>query len=169
MNDVGQTEINPNCLQRGVQRVASTALGVTLVIPTAHRLDRLVLQVSRGRTTAAGLLSGLPVITLTTIGARSNQPRTVPLVAIPDGDKVVVIASNYGQQQHPAWYFNLRKNPHAVLTRGRQQRNYIAREVEGTEYDRYWQQAVRLYAGYATYKSRAGGRRIPVLVMTPVA
>ena len=160
-------EVKPNLLQRGVQRVTATALGAKLLIPTAHRLDRIVLQASCGRTTAAGLLSGLPVITLTTIGAKSRQPRSVPLLAIPDGDRFVLIASNFGQKQHPAWYYNLRKNPHAVITRDRRQRNYTAREASGDEYDRYWQQAVRLYAGYAAYKERTGGREIPVLVMTP--
>lgn len=158
----------PNFLQRGVQRVAATPLGARVVVPLAPRLDRVVLQASGGRTTAVGLLSGLPVITLTTIGARSRQPRSVPLVAIADGAQFVLIASNFGQKQHPAWYHNLRKNPHAVVTHSNRQRNYLAREAEGEEYDRYWQQAVRLYAGYAAYQERAGGRRIPILVLAPV-
>lgn len=162
-------DVKPNALQQGIQRVAATALGGKLLIPTLHRLDRVVLRGSRGRTTATSLLTGLPVIMLTTIGAKSRQPRSVPLVAIPDGEALILIASNFGQKQHPAWYYNLRMNPHAVITRGGQQRNYMAREAEGAAYDRYWQQAVRLYAGYAAYKERTGGRIIPVIVMTPVA
>jgi deazaflavin-dependent oxidoreductase (nitroreductase family) len=164
---MGNGKIKPNVLQQSVQCVASTALGGRLLIPTLHRLDRIVLQGSRGRTTATSLFTGLPVITLTTIGAKSHQPRSVPLVAIPDGDEIVLIASNFGQKQHPAWYYNLCKNPHAVITRDRRQRNYTARETEGDEYDRYWQQAVQLYAGYAAYKARTEGRRIPILVLTP--
>ncbi len=107
--------ITPNIFQRSIQRFAATSLGSKLFIPTAHRADRIVLRLSGGRTTLVGLTTGLPVITLTTIGAKSGQLRTVPLVGIPDGDRWVVIASNFGQAHHPAWYYNLKKNPQATV------------------------------------------------------
>lgn len=159
--------MTPNLLQTTVQRLAALA-PVAAVLPSiAHRLDRLVLRLSGGRTTAVGLLAGLPLVTLTTIGAKSGQLRSAPLVGIPDGDKLILVASNFGQKQHPAWYHNLLKNPHASVAIGGAARECVAREATGAEYDRYWQLAVSLYAGYAAYKQRTGGRRIPILVLTP--
>ena len=162
-NDVGE----PNILQKAVQWLAATTPVAALLVPLAHRADRLVLRLSGGRTTAVGLLAGLPLITLTTVGAKSGQLRSVPLVGIPDGERLILVASNFGQEHHPAWYHNLRKNPYAsVAIRGRP-RSYRAEEVSGAEYDRCWARAVTLYAGYAAYKTRTGGRQIPILVLTP--
>ena len=171
MSDV----IKPNPLQKAVQTLAATAPVAALLVPLAHRLDRLVLRLSGGRTTAVGLMAGLPLITLTTVGAKSGELRSVPLVGIPDtgpegsphSDRLILVASNFGQAHHPAWYYNLRKNPHASVTRGGVARSYRAEEVSGAEYDRCWARAVSLYAGYAAYKTRTGGRTIPILLLTP--
>ena len=160
---------NPNLLQRSVQTVAATALGAKLLVPTAHRLDKWVLQLSGGRTTMVGLTAGVPVVWLTSIGAKSGEPRKVPLIGIPDGPNIVLIASNFGQTHHPAWYHNLRKNPQATISVGNQSAIYFAREATGAEYDRIWQRAVSLYAGYSAYKERTGGRAIPIMVLEPAA
>lgn len=157
----------PNILHKSIQRLAATAPVAALLPAIAHRLDRLVLRLSGGRTTAVGLLAGLPLITLTTIGAKSGQLRSVPLVGIPDGDALILVASNFGQGHHPAWYHNLVKAPHAAVTMRGQTRTYVAREVTGAEYARCWERAVSLYAGYVAYKTRTGGRQIPILVLTP--
>jgi deazaflavin-dependent oxidoreductase (nitroreductase family) len=159
--------VQPNLLQKTVQRLAALAPVAALLVPLLHRMDRLVLRLSGGRTTALGLLAGLPLITLTTIGAKSGQLRSVPLVGIPDGERLILVASNFGQAHHPAWYHNLVKHPHAAVTIDGATRDYTAREVAGEEYDRCWQLAVSLYAGYAAYKARTGGRQIPILVLTP--
>jgi deazaflavin-dependent oxidoreductase (nitroreductase family) len=113
------------------------------------------------------LLTGLPVITLTTTGAKSGKKRSVPLIGIPDGDNYIVIASNWGQKHFPAWYHNLTANPRVAITRDHQSGRYIARETTGEEYDTYWKTAVEMYAGYAAYKRRTGGRRIPIVMLTP--
>jgi deazaflavin-dependent oxidoreductase (nitroreductase family) len=113
------------------------------------------------------MLAGLPVVTLTAVGARSGRLRTLPLVGIPDGEKVVLIASNFGRPHHPAWYHNLRANPEARLTGHGRAGTYIASEVTGPDRERYWNQAVDLYVGYAVYERRTGGREIPVMVLTP--
>lgn len=160
-------EPNPNFLQKSVQRIAATTLGARLLIPTAHRLDRAVLQMSGGRTTAVGLMAGLPVLMLTTVGAKSGQLRTVPLVGIPEGERIVIVASNFGQTHHPAWYFNLKKTPQVTVKLDGRSGDYVAREVKGKEYERLWKKAVALYAGYAAYKARTGERQIPILVLTP--
>jgi deazaflavin-dependent oxidoreductase (nitroreductase family) len=162
-----EKDVKPNFFQRSVQRIAATALGAKVFIHTAHHVDRVVLRVSGGRTTAVGLTAGLPVLTLTTIGAKSGQLRSVPLVGIPDGDKLVLIASNFGQAHYPAWYHNLKKHPQATVTLNGRTGDYIAREASGEEYERYWERAVSLYGGYAAYKTRTGRRAIPIMVLTP--
>lgn len=154
-------------LQRFVQRLASTRAGAWLFARTAHRLDLPLIHLSKGRYSLTGILAGLPVVTLTAVGARSGRPRTLPLVAIQDGEKVVLIASNFGRPHHPAWYHNLRANPEARLTSHGRAGTYIAREATGAERERYWGQAVDLYPGYTVYQARAGGGAIPVMVLTP--
>jgi deazaflavin-dependent oxidoreductase (nitroreductase family) len=160
-------EPNPNFLQRSVQRIAATTLGARLLVPTAHRLDEAVLRLSGGRTTAVGLMAGLPVLMLTTVGAKSGQLRTVPLVGIPEGERIVIVASNFGQAHHPAWYHNLKKTPQVTVKMNGWSGDYVAREAKGKEYERLWKKAVALYAGYAAYKTRTGERQIPILVLTP--
>ncbi len=68
---------------------------------TFHHIDPLVYKISNGRFTMVSLAGGLPVIMLTTIGAKSGKQRTVPLIGIPDGERYAVIASNWGQKHFP--------------------------------------------------------------------
>lgn len=128
-------------------------------------LDRMVYRATGGRYMAASVLAGLPMIELTTIGAKSGQPRTTPLLALQDGTRYVVIASSFGKPNHPAWYHNLRANPQVTVRRGQQTAPYQARTAEGDERTRYWQLANQVYPGYNLYAERAGGRVIPVVVL----
>ena len=70
---------------------------------------------SGGRTTVAAVLSGLPIVMLTTTGAKSGRKTSSPVLGFEEGDDVIVIGSNYGQAHHPAWVHNLRANPRAQL------------------------------------------------------
>ena len=132
-----------------------------------HRIDRLVYRRTRGRTTFAAWLSGLPVVMLTTTGARSGASRSVPVLGFPTDDGLVVIASNYGQDRHPAWYYNLRANPDGEVEVAGARRSFRAVETEGEQRDRIWQQGLRVYPGWSTYERRASHRRIAVFVLGP--
>jgi F420H(2)-dependent quinone reductase len=158
---------HPNLWQRFNHRLAATPLAARVFSVTFHHLDRPVMRLSKGRTSITSMVTGLPVVTLTTLGAKSGQPRSVPLIGIPDGDKIVLIASNWGQTHHPGWYFNLRANPEASILRSGRTGKYLAHEAVGSEYDSYWSRAVELYIGYAAYKTRTGGRKIPIMVLIP--
>ena len=68
---------------------------------------------------AAALFTGLPLITLTTTGAKSGRPRSVPLVGVPYGERLILIASNWGQAKHPAWYHKVLKAHPEVKVDGR--------------------------------------------------
>lgn len=155
-------------LHRLVQGIASTAAGSWLFARLAHRLDGPILRLTAGRVSLTSLLAGLPIVTLTTTGAKSGKPRSVPLVGLPDGDQIILIASNFGQTHYPAWYHNLRAYPEATLTINGQTGRYVAEEVTGEEREAYWRQAVALYPGYAAYRRRVGARHIPVVRLMPV-
>ena len=160
-----KTELN--WLQKVNTRIAMSSLKTRLSAYTMHHLDRLVLRLSNGRITAATLLTGLSILTLTTTGAKSGQPRQVPLVAIShDDNQLIVIASNWGQDKHPAWYHNILAHPQVVVTQNGRSLPYTARETTGTERDACWQIALQTYPGYAAYKQRTE-RQIPVILLTP--
>lgn len=154
-----------------VHRITSSRVGARFFSRIAHHLDRAVLKLTGGRTTLTGLVAGVPVVVLTAIGARSGLPRTVPLLFIRDErnpNRFALIASNWGQRRYPAWYHNLKANPHAICSINGRRAEYVADEASDEEYERYWRQAVKLYPGFANYKQRASERRIPIMVMTPV-
>lgn len=157
--------VRPNTFQRLIQRVAASPAASAVLTALLHRVDRFVLWASHGRATATSWLSGLPVVVLTTTGARSRRLRSVPLVGLFEGDHVAVVASNFGSPRHPSWCFNLRAIPEAVLTyRGRAFR-VTAREVSAEEYERYWAMALQRYSGFQAYALRSRGRRIPVILL----
>ena len=112
-------------------------------------------------------LVGLPVAQLTMIGAKTGKPRSITLVCLPDGDRLVLIATNFGQKHNPAWYYNLKAHPECQVSFNSRTRTYIARETEGSEYEKYWQLALSYYAGYDKYKQRAAHRHIPVMLLEP--
>ena len=104
-------------------------------------------------------------IQLTTTGARSGKPRPVTLYAWEDGDRLVIVGSRGGSARHPAWVHNLRANPRATVTRGRETTEMAAREVTGPdERARLWQLVVSRFPLYATYQRRTD-RRIPLFVL----
>lgn len=154
-------------LRTATQTVTASRVGQPVMVRLAHRADKLTLRLTRGRHSMTSLLTAQPLITLTTIGAKSGEPRRVPLLAIPDGDAIVLIASSWGQTRHPAWYYNLRAHPEATITRDGRRRVYTAEELTGDERERGWALAARLYPGYEAYKARSGGRVIPVVRLTP--
>jgi deazaflavin-dependent oxidoreductase (nitroreductase family) len=157
----------PSRLQRAIQRIPATRLGSWFLARTLHYIDPVLLRLSNGRLSLPGIITGLPVVMLTMTGAKSGKPRTLPLVGIQDGDKVILIASYFGNLHHPAWYRNLCAHPAATLVAEGRTRAYVARDATGEEYDRYWRQAVDLYIGYKFYKERAGNRHIPIVVLSP--
>ena len=92
----------------------------------------------------------------------------MPLLGLPTPDGMAVIASNYGQPHHPAWYFNLRADPAAEIAVDGARTRVRAVEVEGEQRARIWEQGLAVYPGWSTYERRAGGRRIAVFVLEPV-
>ena len=99
-------------------------------------------------------------------GRRSGKVREVPLYAFRDGDRLVVIGSNAGDDREPAWVGNLRAHPDVQVRVGRDAHAMRAREAEGGERERCWAIAAAGYPGYETYR-RMTERPIPVIVLEP--
>ncbi|UXA05584.1 nitroreductase family deazaflavin-dependent oxidoreductase [Mycobacterium sp. SMC-2] len=154
-----------NAFHRVMRRFASTTVGVALLRHTAHHLDRLVTRVAGGRTSFAGVATGIPVVMLTTTGAKSGEPRTVAVYGIPHPDGLALIASNFGGAKHPAWYHNLKAHPEATVTIGRDTWQTAARLATPVERDEIWAKGLELYPGWRKYEVRAGKRHIEAFVL----
>jgi deazaflavin-dependent oxidoreductase (nitroreductase family) len=159
-------EANP--FRRIVRATASWRPMSWFYARTLHHMDRLVYRLTRGRATFASWVAGLPIVMLTTTGCKSGRRHTLPLVALPEGERLVVIASNYGQSRNPGWYHNLRADPRATVCFGGVTRDMLARELEGEERERHYARGIEIYPGWTTYRKRAANRRIPVMELTPV-
>ncbi len=109
---------------------------------------------------------GAPVMLLTTVGRRSGEPRTVPLIYLDDGDSLVVVASQGGLPTHPAWYHNLVAHPRVEVETGRRIREMVARVASDEEKAVLWPRLVEMYADYDTYQAKTD-RTIPVVVLDP--
>lgn len=156
----------PNAVQKLFHRFFMLRLVTAFFAPRVHRLDQGILKLTRGKFSGSEIL-GWNIIQLTTIGAKTDQPLTLPLIGIFDEGKIALIASSFGRKHNPGWYYNLKANPECEVQFNGRSGKFIAREAGGAEYDQYWQMAVSLYAGYERYKQRAAHRHIPVMVLEP--
>jgi len=154
-----------NAIQRGIRRFAASGTGSWLFSRTLDHLDRLVFRATKGKHMVTTLVSALPVAMVTTTGARSGEPRTVPLVAMPTTEGLTVIGSWYGNAKHPAWRHNLRKHPEGEIEVEGEQWAFRAEEVEDERRERIWQEGLRTYPGFSAYEKRAAPRRISVFIL----
>lgn len=113
----------------------------------------------------ANTLQGVPIILLTTLGAKSGKLRKTPLMRVEHDGEYAVVASKGGAPTHPVWYHNIVQNPHVELQDGAERHDYQAREVQGEERDAWWQRAVEVWPAYADYQTKTD-RQIPVFVLT---
>ncbi|BDB42948.1 MULTISPECIES: nitroreductase family deazaflavin-dependent oxidoreductase [Mycobacterium] len=112
-------------------------------------------------------MKGMPIIVLTTVGAKSGKLRKTPLMRVEHDGEYAVVASLGGAPKNPVWYYNIKKNPRVELQDGSVTRDYDAREVFGDEKATWWERAVQAFPDYADYQEKTD-RQIPVFVLTPV-
>ncbi len=154
--------------ERALEAFGRSAVGNWYLKRLAPRLDPPLLRLTGGRVSS---VYPVPVMLLTTTGAKSGQPRTLPLLYVTDGDRLLLIASNYGKTSHPAWYRNVVANPKVEVLAGKHSGTYTAAEItDPADRERAWDLALDQYAGYADYEGRAGNRTIPLvrLERTPI-
>lgn len=150
-------------------RVSATSAGTWLLSRTLPQFDRFLKRVSGGRLTLPRVMSavGAPIVKLTTTGAKTGTERNVPVLGLKDGERWIVVASNWGREEHPAWYHNLKANPEVKLTFKNQTGQYVAQELTGEEREAYWNRIKDVNPSLDTYQQRAGDRQIPIVALTP--
>ena len=156
----------PNAVQKLLHRFFLLHSVTAFFASRVHHIDTTVLKFTKGKFTASEIL-GWNIIQLTTSGAKTNQPRTMPLMGMFDQDRIALIASSFGREHNPGWYYNLKAHPECEVRFNGHTGIYIAHEAGGEEYDLYWQMAVSYYTGYEKYQKRAAHRHIPVMVLEP--
>jgi deazaflavin-dependent oxidoreductase (nitroreductase family) len=124
-------------------------------------------KVEAAGTTEAVDIMGMRVVLLTMRGAKSGKVRKVPLMRVEHNGVYAAVASLGGAPKNPVWYYNLKADPKLTLQDGEVTQEYVAREIEGEEYDEWWQRSVAAYPPYAEYQTKTS-RKIPQFVLEPV-
>ncbi len=144
--------------------------------PSQERVGSLFIRIMSAAITWAFRLSGgrigarfpggAPVLLLTTIGRRSGQRRTAPLLYLEDGENLILVASKGGMSKHPVWYLNIEADPDVEIEIGRERRKMHARRATDEEKAALWPQLIAMYSSYDGYQARTE-RKIPVLILSP--
>lgn len=136
-------------------------------LKTMNAVHRAMMKLTRGG--RGWTVANMPVIELTTTGRTSGQQRSVMLTTPwRDGDRMAIIASAGGNDQHPAWFLNLRDNPLVNVRTQSGSRPMTARITEGEERSTMWESVTSKYDNYAEYQTKTN-RQIPVVILEPAA
>ena len=136
--------------------------------PRSWVRDQVELFENSGGTEGTTLLdTGLAVVIVTNLGARTGKVRKTPLMRVEHDGRYAAVASLGGAPKNPVWYYNLRANPRVELQDGPRRSDMIARELTGSERAEWWDRAVAAYPPYAEYQTKTS-RQIPVFLLEPV-
>jgi deazaflavin-dependent oxidoreductase (nitroreductase family) len=119
---------------------------------------------------AGGEIEGMHrerLLLLTTVGRRSGQQRTTPMMFHRDGDRLLVIASNVGAPRHPDWYLNLQAEPRVTVEVGDERYPALTSTLEGADREAVWAMLKQTYPFFADHEKKAADRTIPVVALTP--
>jgi deazaflavin-dependent oxidoreductase (nitroreductase family) len=130
------------------------------------KLNVPLYRLSGGR--VGGKVGRAPVLLITTTGRKSGEPRTAPVLYLADGERLVLINTNAGNQRIPAWSLNLKANPEAEVEVGRKRQAVRARIATGEERAELWRKSNEQYAGFDDYIEKLGpDREVSVFVLEP--
>ncbi len=110
--------------------------------------------------------TGLPVVIVTSLGAKSGKIRKTPLMRVEHEGSYVLVASQGGAPTHPVWYQNLKSHPEVDIQDGPSKGSYRVRELSGDERAEWWERAVAAFPNYAEYQTKTD-RQIPVFLAEP--
>lgn len=165
LGELGLEVKSANALQQTMQTLSSSEIGAWFFSKTLYKQDKALFKVTGGRLTVPALVAGLPVVMLTTTGAKTGKRRTMPLVGIPVGEDLAIIGSNYGQKNTPGWVYNLEADPSATVEYRDRSVEVVARRADEAETDRVFDLGSAVYPGYDKYRRRADHRVIRVFVL----
>jgi len=139
-----------------------------LQLKAMNTIHRGLLKISGGR--LGWRAGGMPVLELTTTGRKSGQPRPVMLTSpVQEGDAIVIVASRGGDDQHPAWFLNLRDHPDVqVAFAGKPKQSMRARVATPQERAALWPRVTAAYKGYGSYQTKTD-REIPLVLLEPAS
>jgi F420H(2)-dependent quinone reductase len=132
----------------------------------SQRAREQVEEYERSGGTRGTTMRGMPVVILTTVGARTGKVRKTPLMRVEADGRYAVVASQGGAPSHPVWYHNLVAHPEVELQDGPTKGTYLAHEATGDEKREWWQRVVDAFPDYADYQ-RKTDREIPLFVLEP--
>lgn len=153
-------------LRRIIHRMAATRPGRRMFHLYVWLIDLPISRLTKGVFVPSAYWNIMPVIYLTTTGAKSGIARSNPVLCIPDGEKLILVGSNWGNLKNPGWAYNLRAHPHAQVRKGKIVKGYTVRELHGDERAACWQKAVTFYPPYVSYEQRSN-RSLPVFLLEP--
>jgi deazaflavin-dependent oxidoreductase (nitroreductase family) len=119
-----------------------------------------------GRGRIFGSIRGAPILLLHHTGRRSGRGRVIPLLFLPDGENLVIVASRGGSRRNPSWFHNLKAMPETTVEIGGEKRGVRVRVASSEERERLWPRVVDMYSHYADYQARTE-REIPLVVLSP--
>jgi deazaflavin-dependent oxidoreductase (nitroreductase family) len=163
---VDPTTDSAGYLKGVIREFAMTPSGQWYLRHISPRVDPALMRRTRGRVSSMGTWPRCVLLTHT--GAKSGIARVTPLIYLTDGERVILVASNYGGTRHPAWYHNVMANPTVTLCGGGFEGRFVGQEVTGVEYDRLWALAMQWNPGYNKYEASSGERKIPLVAFTPI-
>jgi deazaflavin-dependent oxidoreductase (nitroreductase family) len=136
----------------------------TFVIKWMSRGNTWIYKLTGGK--QGGTFKKAPVALLTTTGRKSGQPRVSPLLYLRDGDRVIVVASRGGSDNHPLWYLNLKADPKVTVQIKDDVLHLTARDATDDERATLWPKLVDMYPDFDDYQSWTE-RKIPIVVCEP--
>lgn len=153
-----------NPVQRAMEAGVATAPGTWFFKKAVSHIEPRMIKASGGKLQfGAG-----PRVNLTVVGRKSGQPRTSTLLYFTRGDEVILIASNFGGKNFPAWFHNLKAAGECELEWRGGHGTYTARQADEPERTALYELAKKMYVGYGTYAKKTEGiRKIPVMILTP--
>ena len=113
-----------------------------------------------------GRFDAAPMCILHHRGAKSGEARETPLVHLPDGERVIIVASIGGNPKNPAWYHNVKAHPEIEIERGGKRRPMTARVVDEAERAQLWPRLLEVWPAWEDYQARTT-RQLPVIVCEP--
>jgi deazaflavin-dependent oxidoreductase (nitroreductase family) len=130
-----------------------------------NAIHRSTLRLSGGRIGRSGY--GMSVVELHTVGRKTGQARVSVLTSpVHDEERVLLVASKFGDDRNPQWYGNLTANPDVEIVIDGQRRQLRARTASAAERQELWPQILEVYKGYGTYQDKTE-REIPVVICEP--
>jgi deazaflavin-dependent oxidoreductase (nitroreductase family) len=149
-----------------IARLARLPNQIPILTPLITRLHARLLRLSRGRLRRSWVFAGgQPVISLTTTGRRSGEPRSTAVACFVSRDDLVIAGMNLGRARQPAWALNLQADPRAEIDIGGRTVRVMARLARGEERERLWRRWLELQPSADAFRE-ISGREIPLFVLS---